>query len=286
MSRSITLARPVEGLIAGAFAANVLAAGATFFAPSLLTGPPVTNANAYGTTLIMLMIGLPTLAVAASLGRAGSWRGIVVTIGALAYLAYNDFLLLFATPFNGLFLVYVAAMSLTAFALGAMVLTTDPRGISEHCWRVPARGIAIYAWVVVTLNTLMWLRTIVPASLSGDPTAFLAGSGAATNPVFVQDLVFWLPSTAVIGWLLWERRPLGFMLGGAWLVYGLIESIGVATDQWFGATADPTSPHASMAAVGLFILTALIGIVPLWFFFRSEPSRSARATLLPGRTAA
>jgi len=30
---------------------------------------------------------------------------------------------------------------------------------------------------------------------------------------------------------------------------GLIESIGVATDQWFGSAADPGSPVASAAMV-------------------------------------
>ena len=270
MPRPVSLARPAGGLIAAAAVANALAAGATFFVPDLLTGPVVTNAQARGTSLIMLAIGIPTLAVATWLAGRGSWRGLVVAIGALAYLAYNGFLLLFATPFNPLFLVYVAAMSLTAFALATTILTTDHDAVADHAAGVPARGIAIYAWVVVVLNGLVWLKTIVPAMFATDPTSFLEGSGVATNPVFVEDLVFWLPAAALIGALLWVRRPVGIVLGGAWLVYGLIEAIGVATDQWFGSVADPGSTQASMGAVALFVTVALISLVPLFFYFRRD----------------
>ncbi len=110
----------------------------------------------------------------------------------------------------------------------------------------------------------------MPATFAERPTSFLDGTGLATNPVFVQDLVFWLPGAAAMAVMLWQRRPLGILLGGAWLVYGLLESIGVATDQWFGSIADPASRQASMEAVALFGILAVVGLVPLWFFFRPD----------------
>jgi hypothetical protein len=277
MPRPISLARPAVGLITAAAIANALAAGATFFLPDLLTGPAVTNAQARGTSLIMLAIGLPVLVVGTWLASRGSWRGLLFAIGALAYFAYNDFLLLFSTPFNPLFLVYIAAMSLTAFALATTIATTDHETIAEHAHRVPARGIAIYAWVLAFLNALVWLRTIVPAMFAADPTSFLADSGVATNPVFVEDLTFWLPGAALIGGLLWMRRPLGFTLAGGWLVYGLIEAIGVATDQWFGSVADPGTNQASMDGVLLFVVVGLIALGALFVFFR--PERGAPGTV-------
>jgi hypothetical protein len=275
MPRPISLARPAAGLIGAAAAANAVAAGATFFVPSLLTGPAVTNAQARGTSLVMLAVGLPVLLVAARLASQGSWRGTLFAVGALAYLAYNDFLLLFATPFNSLFLIYVAAMSLTAFALATTAVTTDHVAIAERCVHVPVRGIAIYAWVVTVLNTLVWLKTIIPATFSADPTSFLEGSGVATNPVFVEDLTFWLPGAALIGVLLWTRRPLGLTLGGGWLVYGVIEAIGVATDQWLGATTVPGTNQASIEAAALFVVVGLIGLVALFAFFRPRDGAPA-----------
>jgi hypothetical protein len=281
MPRPLTLGRPARWLIAGASIANLVAAGATLLVPDLLTGPAVTNAQAQGTSLIMLVIGLPTLAISAWFAARGSWRGVVVAIGALAYLAYNDFLLLFATPFNPLFLAYVAAMSLTAFALATTIATSDHEAIAEHCRRVPAHPIAIYAWVVAFLNTLVWLRTIVPAMFAADPTSYLDASGVATNPVFVEDLTFWLPSAALIGALLWQKRAAGYVLAGGWLVYGLIESIGVATDQWLGSVAEPGTNQASIEGAILFVVVGLIALVPLFFFFRPEHAASASPSIEP-----
>ena len=50
------------------------------------------------------------------------------------------------------------------------------------------------------------------------------------------------------------------------LVY---EGIGVACDQWFGATAESGTPFASMALVPVFLALAAIGSAPLVFYYRN-----------------
>lgn len=256
-------------------AANAIAAAATFVLPDVLTGPAVMNGSARGTALIMLVLGVPLLIGSIWLERRGSRWAPTLRLGALAYLAYNAFLLLFATPFNRLFLLYVVAMSSAAFALGASLLRADASAVANRLARVPARIIGGYIWLIVVVNGLTWLRTVVPAAFAPDPTSFLAGTGMATNPIFVQDLAFWLPSAALIGWLAWTRRPYGALLAGGYLVYGLLESIGVATDQWFGSAADPSSAVASMGAVVIFAVLALIGTAVLAFYVRSARGASA-----------
>lgn len=44
-----------------------------------------------------------------------------------------------------------------------------------------------------------------------------------------------------------------------------IEGLGVAADQWYGSAADPTSSVASAGAVPMFLVLAVIGLVPLFF---------------------
>jgi hypothetical protein len=126
--------------------------------------------------------------------------------------------------------------------------------------------IAIYAWRVIGLNTLGWLGGIIPAITGPQPAAFLAELGVATNPIYIQDLSFWLPGAAIAAWLLWNRRPAGIVLVGAWLVWGVIESISVATDQWVGMQADP-SVDAS-GRIALFVGLAVVGLVPLFAYVR------------------
>jgi hypothetical protein len=256
-------------------AANALAASATLLVPDILNGPAVMNGSARGTALIMLVLGVPVLLASIWLERRGSRWASIARLGALAYLAYNAFLLLFATPFNRLFLVYIVAMSSTAFALGASLLRADASAVTDRLPRVAARIIGGYIWLIVVLNVLLWLRTVVAATFAKDPTSFLVGTGIATNPIFVQDLVFWLPSAGIIGWLVWTRRPYGALLAGSYLVYGLVESVGVATDQWFGSSADPSSEVATMGAVMIFAVLAVIGTVVLAFFVRSARGGSA-----------
>ena len=210
-----------------------------------------------------------------------SARELVVWLGAVAYIIYQGVLFLFGTPFNSLFLIYVAMLSLGLWSAGALMQGIDVKAFSTRFdGRLPARRIAVYVLVLAVLNALVWLRTIVPAVLSDSPTAFLEGSGVTTNPVFVQDLALWIPLLVLSAWWLWKGRPWGRLVVGAMLVVLLLESIGVATDQWFGAMADPTTPFASMVAVPLFVGLAIVGAVPLYFYMRHLDSGGQRTPRL------
>ena len=114
------LPRPARWPILATAALSALAGGLTFLLPDLLTGPAVTNGNARGTGLMVVALAVPTLLIGALAWSGGAWQGPVVVLGALAYLVYNDFAFLFATPFNRLFLLWVATLAVT-------ILSTRPR---------------------------------------------------------------------------------------------------------------------------------------------------------------
>jgi len=245
-----------------------VSAALTFFLPDVLTGPAVTTGNARGTALVMMVAGVPLLVLSMLRATRGSWRFHVVWLGILSYLTYNAVLLLFGTPLNSLFLLYVATLSLGLFSLGTLVHATEPRAVSSQLVDLPRRGLSIFVWTVVGLNALVWLRGIIPTIGAAEPTAALEGLGLTTNPSWVQDLAFWLPMAAIAAAWLWLRKPWGYVLVGAWLVYGLIESVGVAVDQLFGYAADPTTEHATPAGAAVFGILALVTLIPLYFYFR------------------
>jgi hypothetical protein len=249
----------------------VVAAVPTFFVEGVLNGTPVMNGSARGTALTMFALALPVLAVGLVTSTRGSVWGRAALIGALGYLTYNATLLVYATPFNELFLAYVTLLGLSLWSLVSALL--DPRPLLAPDSRLPARGIAAFILTVVALNMLAWLRLVVP-DLVEDPPGFLNGTGLTTNPIHVQDLAVWLPALAIVAVLLWQRRPSGVFLAGAGLVFWVIEAIGVAVDQWFGHRADPASDVATLAGAVLFVVLAGATLVPLILWLRAVPRRT------------
>jgi hypothetical protein len=246
--------------------AATAAAAATYLIPDILTGPAVTSGNARGTALVMMAVGAPLLVISMLLADRGSSRWTLIWVGSLFYLGYNSFLLLFLTPFNSLFLLYVASLSLASFGGFFLLRDLDPHAVLARLRRLPWRPLAVFVGAEVTLNALAWLRVVVPASLAPDPGSFLEGTGVATNALYVQDLAFWLPLIGLAGWWMWQRRPIGALLTGSWIAFGVLEGIGIAVDQWFGHVADPTSPVASLGAIPIAIGLAVVNAIALFFY--------------------
>ena len=251
--------------------AVVTAAGTipTVFAAGILRGPAAMNGSVRGTALVMLAAGLPVLIASMLAARRGSARAVLLWLGSAAYLAYNAVLLLFATPFNHLFLLYVAMLSLSIWSVATVLHSIDMEAFGRRFGPgLPARGIAVYAWAVVAVTAVIWLRSVVPGMLASGSPAFLKGTGLTTFPTYVQDLAFWLPLTAVAAWWLWQRAGWGFVVVGSMLVYSVLESAGIATDQALGHAADPASAVASDAAALVFAVFAVIGMIPAALFLR------------------
>jgi hypothetical protein len=247
-----------------------LAAGvATFVAKDSIVGPAVSVGTARGTALVVAVIAVPVLLGAMWSTSRGSLRALVIWLGSAGYLLYNAVMFLFATPYNRFFLAYVAMFAFALWSIGVVLAQTDVAGVARHVTgRLPARGIAIYAWTVALLNALVWLRTIIPTITAENPGAFLVGSGFSTHPVYVQDLAVWIPLMVVAAAWLWRGLPWGYLLTASILALWVLEALGIAVDQWFGSQADPTTDFASAAMSPAFLAWAVIGLIPLGLALR------------------
>ena len=253
---------------------SAFAAAGTAFIPDVLSGTAVMNGSARGTALVVLLVAVPTMAGSMRAAYNGSTRGLAVWVGTVAYLTYNAVMFCFATPFNRLFPLYVAMLSLSIFLLAGLGVHACAVGRELAVTRMPM-WVAVYIWVVVALNSLLWLRGVATAVLADEPTSFLHGTGLTTNPVYVQDLAFWLPVMAWLGYSLARGRRDRLVLIAGGLVFWVIEGLGVAVDQWMGYRADPTTDWASAGAAWLFVATTVIGLIPAWAVLRELPRNRA-----------
>lgn len=248
---------------------TLLGAIPTILDPGLLRGPAAMNGSARGTALVMALLALPALAIGLRAARAGAAWGWLFVLGAVGYLLYNGVMLVFGTPFNHAFLAYVAILALSIWTVVSLLADLDVEAFAARLRpTLPARPIAGYTWVIVGLNALLWLKGAVPASIENATPRLLDGTGLTTVPTYVQDLAFWLPLMGLAAWWLWQRAAWGYLLVSAGLVMWVLESVGVAVDQYWGHLADPTSPVIAPAMIPVFAVLAVIGLVPVTVIVR------------------
>jgi hypothetical protein len=237
------------------------------FRPGIFRDPAMTVGNAQGTALVILVVAIPTLIVSMLVALRGSLRAVIVWLGALGYILYNAIVYAFSISFNGLFLVYVAMLSLALWSFVTLLMRVDANAVRARIApTVPVRVLGCYLLVIALLNALAWLAQIVPAMLRNTAPANFSGTSFLTNPFHVLDLAFSLPLMALTAVWLWQRHARGFVLAGIYFVMLTIEALSVATDQAFGHIHDRS---ASLAGAPMFAALALIGLWPLAVYFHN-----------------
>jgi hypothetical protein len=228
--------------------------------PELLHGPAVMVGSMRGTALVVLVLAVPIVILALAAARRGSLLGVVGWIGGIGFITYQGWMFLFAIPFNGLFLIYLAMFAFSFWAFVILLIGVRADGYAAaFAAALPARLLA--GWMVASCLAFyaLWLKNVVPASFDSLAPAFLAGSGMVTPTNYVLDMALFLPFTIAVARALWRRTPWGLVVGGAMLLVLVLESVAIAADQWLGAAADPGSPVASAAMTPAFLVVAAIG---------------------------
>jgi len=254
LSRALLVVSGIAGLV-------------SMIAPTIFRDAPAYAGNALGTYVVILVVALPTMALATYHAARGSLRAHFVWLGTVCYLLYAAALASFSVRFNELFLLYVASLSLGVASLVALLrcLPADelPARLSP---RLPARAIGGWLVVVGVAFAALWLADVLPALASGDAPRSLSGTSLPTNVVQVLDFGFTLPVCLAAGVWLMRRRPWGILLSGMLLVFFTLESVSVGVDQWVGHRIDPSAPSAPVA---VFAALAVVGSVPMLAFLRA-----------------
>jgi hypothetical protein len=155
--------------------AATVGAAVSLFRPDLLSGAPVMRGNLRGTAVVVFVLAVPLLLAAAVRTRRGSTRWLVTWLGVAAYLTYQGVLFCFATPFNALFLVYVAHLGLGIWTLLALAWRTDLAAFGDQVDpRLSGRLPGGLLMTIGVLNGAAWLARVIPTVGSARPSSVLA----------------------------------------------------------------------------------------------------------------
>lgn len=183
-------------------------------------------AEGIGWDVATLVVGIPTLVVAAFLFVRGSVRGGIVLAGMLAYVAYQYLMYVTGWAYNNLFLLYVALYSLSVVGV---VLAVQEIGIDAlaRCvsGRAPRRGLAGMMFFTSALLLMMWLGKIVPALMRGEAPEML--NGAHTLIAQALDLGILVPFGIAAGVLLLKRNAWGYVLASVGIVKLLMMGLAI-----------------------------------------------------------
>jgi hypothetical protein len=167
--------------------------------------------------------------VAAYFASRGSTRAYLVWMGLLVYSAYTYAIYTFAVHFGPLFLLWVAVLGLSAYALTGAIATLDAAATTHEIAGGGERLASRLLIVVGAVFALLWLSEIVPSMTSGDAPRALEDVGLLTNPVHVLDLALFLPALITGGVLLARRRPLGYLIAPVLLVATFFLAVGIVS---------------------------------------------------------
>ena len=199
---------------------TAIAAGVGFFIEDLYRDTLLNAAQAVGQDLITLIVALPVLVISTILAVRGSRRAHLVWLGVLVYLVYTYMMYALAIQFNPLFLVYVALLGCSLYALIGGLVTTDFAGIKARFSRgTPVKAVSIFLAVVALLFYFMWLSEDVPALIAREVPQGVIGSEAPTDITHVLDMAWILPAMVLTAIWLWRGRALGYALAGILLSF-------------------------------------------------------------------
>lgn len=215
-----------------------------------------------GNDAVTLLLAVPSLALALFLSRRGSLRARLVWMGALDYMLYNYAFYLFGTAFNVLFLVYVALLGLSIFALIFALPNLDTATIAARFNpRTPVRWIGGYFLFVAFGLTFVYLMMTLGFIVNGQLPDIVVRSQHPTSIVFALDLTLLVPWLALGAIWLMQRRPWGYVIAGILSIKGPLYTLILTINTLLVARAGLAGAGEAALWVPLTVLGLLAGIL-------------------------
>lgn len=219
-----------------------------------------------GQDALNLLVGLPILVGSMWLARRGALMGLLLWPGALFYVLYDYGYYVLGAPFNAFFLIYIALMTLSAYAMIGIVVSIDSAAVHARLAEtVPARLVGLFISGLAVLFTALWSAISVSAVASG------AQLDLVPRVVTIMDLTIQLPALFIGGVLLMRRHALGYVVAAGLLLQAAAYLIGLSVITVL--TEILTGVPLDVVAVAPGLVIGAIGLVFIGIFVRGAAAR-------------
>jgi hypothetical protein len=204
-----------------------------------------------------LVVVSPMIIVFAAWAARGSVRAYVGWLGALMFTVYNYVIYSVAIHFGPLFLLWVAVLGLSTYALLGSLITVEPAAVQANLHDGGRRLAGWFLIVAAALFALLWLSDIIRALVAGGVPTAVTDLGVPTNPVHVLDLAVFLPAAALAGVLLLQRAPLGSVLAPALLMFLGLTGLPILLTPIVSQLRGNVASWGAVAPIAVITLTSL-----------------------------
>lgn len=262
VTRDLTLAYSFSLIVA---LLMVVASVAGLLYPSYIYPTEDLRQSFLATDVVNLFIGLPTLLVSMWFARRGRLLGLLFWPGALFVVFYNAIAYTFGLPLSVGFLLALLQATLSAYTTAGLVASIDGDTVRQRLGNaVPARvtggalvgsGVLFFLLAINTMVNGITGKTPIPPSELG---------------VQVADLSI-IPALIIGGVQLWQRRPLGYVVGAGLLFQASMLFIGLIA--FF--ILQPLLTTAPFALTDTIVITlmGMIIFIPFGLFLRGAASK-------------
>jgi hypothetical protein len=205
-----------------------------------------------------LAVVSPAWLILAVLALRGSLRAYLLWLGVLAFTVYNYVIYTFSIPFGPLFLLWVAVLGLSLYALIGGVSGMDHKAVQSA---YASRGaITVIAWFLIVTALFfgfLWLSEDVPALLSGSRPQSVVDMALPTNPVHILDLAFFLPAVIATGVMLLKKKPLACSVAPAFIVFLVLTGFPILLTPVVQSARGETAAWGVVVPIGALTLILL-----------------------------
>lgn len=177
-------------------------------------------AQGQASDFVTLFLAIPLLIFSLIKALKQSFKGSLLLIGTLAYFFYTYVSYTFLWTYNNLFIVYVALMSMSLFALILSIQTIDLNKLpSKFSNKLPVELLSAYQFFIAVMIGMLWIGKIITSLLTNTPPIGL--EHYTTLVIQAMDLGFVVPLAFLSGYLLLKKKPYGYLLTSIIVLKGI-----------------------------------------------------------------